>query len=202
MGYDSLASNYLTIPVYVLGALGFFTFAALSDRYQKAGVVRTVQTCVSYLSLVTDEELLQFLFATNLVGAVGYALLLGVKSNAVKYFACFVCTIAVYNGTGLNLAWLNVNVAPQYRRATAIGIQLTIGNTAGAVAGQLYRESPFYLGNGFSLGAIFVAEVLIIIHYFYLVRCNKEKEQILAGEKEDTRASRTGDRDVHFVYHI
>lgn len=39
MGHDSLAANYLTIPVYVLGALAFFTFAFLSDKYQKAGVV-------------------------------------------------------------------------------------------------------------------------------------------------------------------
>ena len=39
MGHDSLASNYLTIPVYVLGALGFFTFAFLSDKYGKCGVV-------------------------------------------------------------------------------------------------------------------------------------------------------------------
>ncbi|KAI0383984.1 high-affinity nicotinic acid transporter-like protein [Hypomontagnella monticulosa] len=181
MGYDRLASNYLTIPVYVLGAIGFFTFAFLSDKYKKAGV---------------------FLLGTNLIGAVGYALLLGVKSNSVKYFACFICTIAVYNGTGLNLAWLNVNMAPQYRRATAIGIQQTIGNSAGAVAGQIYREAPFYLGNGFSLGAIVVAEILISIHLIYLNRQNKEKERILAGEIEDNRSKKTGDRAADFIYRV
>ncbi|KAI1291185.1 high-affinity nicotinic acid transporter-like protein [Xylaria venustula] len=179
LGYGTLASNYLTIPVYVLGALAFFTFAFLSDKYKKVAV---------------------FLFGTNFLGSIGYALLLGSKSNSVKYFACFICTIAVYNGTGLNLAWLNVNMAPQYRRATAIGIQQTVGNTAGAVAGQVYRSSPYYLGNGFSLGAIGVAEILITIHYFYLVRKNNEKRAISAGEKEDTRAKRTGDRDVQFEY--
>lgn len=42
MGHDSLASNYLTIPVYVLGALGFFTFALMSDRYGKCGIVSTI----------------------------------------------------------------------------------------------------------------------------------------------------------------
>ncbi|KAI0198960.1 high-affinity nicotinic acid transporter-like protein [Astrocystis sublimbata] len=179
LGYGTLASNYLTIPVYVLGALSIFTFAYLSDKYNKVGV---------------------FLFGTNLVGAIGYSILLGSRNGAVKYFACFICTIAVYNGTGLNLAWLNVNMAPQYRRATAIGIQQTVANTAGAVAGQLYRTSPYYLGNGFSLGAIFVAEILITLHYLYLVRLNKEKQAILAGEKEDDRVKRTGDRDVHFEY--
>ncbi|KAL0765509.1 hypothetical protein CaCOL14_011733 [Colletotrichum acutatum] len=33
MGHGTLASNYLTIPVYCLGALAFFTFAFLSDKY-------------------------------------------------------------------------------------------------------------------------------------------------------------------------
>ncbi|WAO88938.1 MFS domain-containing protein [Fusarium falciforme] len=83
MGHDRLSANYLTIPVYVLGAVGFFTFAFLSDKYQKCG---------------------PFILFTNSLGGVGYILLITVKNNAVKYFATFVCTIAVYNGTGLNLA--------------------------------------------------------------------------------------------------
>lgn len=136
------------------------------------------------------------------MGAIGYATLIGVSNNAVKYFACFVCTIAVYNGTGLNLAWLNVNTAPQYRRATAIGIQQTIGNSAGAVAGQIYRNSPYLLGNSFSLGAIFVAECLIVIHWLFLRRLDKEKEAILAGAQPDTRKKRTGDRDIEFRYRL
>lgn len=80
---------------------------------------------------------------------MGYALLLGVSNNAVKYFACFVYTIAVYSGTGLNLAWLNVNMAPQYRRATAIGIQQTIGNSAGAVAARSIVKRRIIYGTGF-----------------------------------------------------
>ena len=127
-------------------------------------------------------------------------MLLGVNNNAVKYFACFVCSIGVYNLITLNLAWLNVNMAPQYRRATAIGIQLTIGNSAGAVAGQIYRKSPYYLGNGFSLGTLFAAEFLVLCQMWYLKRQNKLKEAIRTGEKEDRRKVRTGDADPEFVY--
>lgn len=133
---------------------------------------------------------------------MGYIILIAVKNNAVRYFACFVCTIAVYNGTGLNLAWLNVNTAPQYRRATAIGIMMTIGNSAGVVAGQVYRESPYLLGNSFSLGCIVVANILITIHFVYLVRSNRVKRAILAGEIEDTRKKTTGDRHVEFIYRV
>ncbi|KAH6989041.1 major facilitator superfamily domain-containing protein [Ilyonectria sp. MPI-CAGE-AT-0026] len=181
MGHSRLAANYLTIPVYVLGAIGFFTFAFLSDKYQKCG---------------------PFILFTNSLGAIGYILLIAVSNNSVKYFATFVCTIAVYNGTGLNLAWLNVNMAPQYRRATAIGIQQTIGNSAGIVAGQVYRKSPYMLGHGFSLGCIVVANILVSTHLIYLVRSNKEKAAILAGEVSDTRKKTTGDRDLEFKYRV
>ena len=40
MGHDRLAANYLTIPVYILGAIAFFTFAYFSDKYQKCASVR------------------------------------------------------------------------------------------------------------------------------------------------------------------
>ena len=51
------------------------------------------------------------------------------NKNGLKYFATFLIAVAVYNGPGMNLTWLNVNVAPHYRRATAIGFQQTLGNT-------------------------------------------------------------------------
>ncbi|KAK4082080.1 hypothetical protein Purlil1_11303 [Purpureocillium lilacinum] len=181
MGYDQLASNYLTIPVYTVGALGFFAFAYLSDRYKLCGPL---------------------ILSSNVLGIIGYAILIGMKNDSVKYFACYFIAIAVHNGTGLNLAWMNVNVAPQYRRATSIGIHQAVGNSAGAVAGQIYRTAPYVLGNSFSLGAILVAEMLITAHLLYLHRCNKEREQILSGKKVDTRKKTTGDREASFVYRV
>jgi hypothetical protein len=125
-----------------------------------------------------------------------------VHLNGVKYFATFLCAIAVYNGPGLNLTWLNVNVAPHYRRATAIGFQQTMANTAGIVAGQIYRKSPYKLGHSFSLGALCVAQVLIAGKIVYVRMCNRQKERILAGEIEDTRKIKTGDRELDFKYHM
>jgi MFS family permease len=118
MGYNTLQSQYFTIPVYVAGGLSFLAFAFISDRL-------TIRA--------------PFVLFANMFGIVGYILLLTKTSDGVKFFATFLCAIAVYNGPGLNLTWLNVNVAPHYRRATAIGLQQTIGNTAGIVAGQIYR---------------------------------------------------------------
>lgn len=122
MGFGTYETQYLTIPVYVFGGLAFILLAWLSDRY-------TLRS--------------PFLIFANVFGIVGYILLLctGLPSG-VHFFATFLCAVAVYTGPGLNLTWLNVNSAPHYRRATAIGMQQTIGNCAGIVAGQIYRSSP------------------------------------------------------------
>jgi hypothetical protein len=143
---------------------------------------------------------LQFIFAGNIFGVIGYILLLVVKNTAVKYFATFLIGITTYTGVGLNVAWLNVNTAPQYRRALEIGLQQTMGNCAGIVAGQIYRESPYVLGNAFSLGALVVAQIAVTGYGLYLRRENKTKEQILSGEKEDTRRIQSGDGAVDFKY--
>ncbi|KAL1301409.1 hypothetical protein AAFC00_005668 [Neodothiora populina] len=181
MGYTSLQAQYLTIPVYIVGGLCFLAVAFVSDRLTIRG---------------------PFVAFANSFGIIGYILIICDTSNGVKFFATFLCAIAVYNGPGLNMTWLNVNVAPQYRRASAIGFQQTIGNCAGIVAGQVYRKSPYVLGNAFSLGSLCVAQLLIGVKYLYIKRCNDEKIKIASGEKVDTRKIKTGDRALDFKYHL
>lgn len=181
MHYDTLQSNYLTIPVYLFGAIVFITAARISDRYQIRGPV---------------------VFIANIFGIIGYILLLTVDKSAVRYFATYLCAVAVYVGPGLNLTWLNVNVAPHYRRATAIGFQQSMGNSAGIVAGQIYRKAPYQLGNGFSLGTICLSELLIVLMAWYLRRENRIKKEITSGDREDTRKVKTGSNELDFVYHI
>lgn len=181
MGYSSLQAQYFSIPVYIFGGLCFLAFAYISDR-----------TCVRG----------PLLFLANVPGIVGYILILCPTPNGVKYFGTFLCAIAVYNGPGLNMTWLNVNFAPHYRRATAIGVQQSIGNTAGIVAGQIYRTKPYVLGNAFSVGALGVVQLIITANWLYLRHLNSEKKKIESGEKEDTRKVKDGDRATDFKYHL
>lgn len=146
--------------------------------------------------------MLQFIFFANIFGIIGYFILLFVSNNSVKFFATFLCAVAAYTGPGLNVAWLNVNIAPHYRRATAIGMQQSIGNAAGVVAGQIYRKSPYKLGHGFSLGILCLSQVLIVCKAVYIKRCTAKKAKIASGEIEDTRKVKTGDWALDFKYHI
>ena len=77
-----------------------------------------------------------------------------------------------------------------------------MGNTAGIVAGQIYRDVPYYLGHGFSLGSLVVAQGLIVAYFAYLKYSDRLKEKIQSGEAEDTRKVKTGDWDLEFRYHI
>jgi len=180
-GYNTLQSNYLTVPVYIFGAICFVAAAFASDR----------------LTLRAP-----FILFANIFGIVGYIVLLTVSTDGVRYFATFLCAVAVYNGPGLNVTWINVNVAPHYRRATTIGFQQTIANTAGIVAGQIYRKSPYRLGHSFSLGALCLAQVLIVVKMLYIKRWNTRKEKIARGEIPDTRKYKTGDRALDYKYHL
>lgn len=181
MGYTSLQSQYLTIPVYIFGGGSFLALSFFSDR----------------LTLRSP-----FLILANFVGVIGYAIILAPVSHPVKFFGTFLCAVAVYTGPGCNLTWLNVNVAPHYRRAAAIGFQQTLGNCAGIVAGQIYRKSPYTLGNAFSLGAIGVSQVVIVLKALYIRRQTRTKERIARGEIQDTRKVTTGDRELDFKYHL
>ncbi|KAK4499747.1 hypothetical protein PRZ48_007933 [Zasmidium cellare] len=181
MGYGTYETQYLTVPVYIFGGLMFVALAFISDK----------------LTLRAP-----FLIFANFFGIVGYILLLCDLPAGVRFFATFLCAVAVYTGPGLNLTWLNVNVAPHYRRATAIGMQQTIGNCAGIVAGQIYRSSPYVLGNAFSLGAICVSQLVILAKMWYIRSCGQFKDQIASGEVEDTRKVKTGDWALDFKYHL
>ena len=54
--------------------------------------------------------------------------------------------------------------------------------------------------NSFSLGSLVVAQLTVTGYGLYLRRENKVKEQIISGEKEETRRVQTGDGELEFKY--
>lgn len=179
LGYSSREAQYMSVPVYILAAIVFMVSAYVSDRLQVRGPV---------------------FFCYNILGATGYIILLAVDNNAVKYFACYLITFSLYTGTGLNITWLTNNVAPHYKRATALGLNQTLGNLSGAIVGQVYTKSPYVFGNSFSLGCIVLSNILTAVQIAWLVKLNKDKAAILAGTKKDAKKERIGDEALDFKY--
>lgn len=91
------------------------------------------------------------------------------------------------------------------KRATAIGIQQTIGNTGGIVAGQIYRsgDKPRYvLGHAVSLGAMALALVGLTIETWICKSRNAKKLAMTEEEKraQDAEGKVIGDRHHSFQY--
>ncbi|KAH8888019.1 MFS general substrate transporter [Thozetella sp. PMI_491] len=183
---NSLTAQYLSVPVYFLGGVsllsaadhGCWSAAILGDKWKLRGT----------LLLILD------VFAV-----IGYALLLGVSNNAgVRCFACYLIALPLYCGSGLNEIWINNNMAPHYRRATAIGLQQTIGNIAGIVAPQVYRGAPYRLGHWCSLASAIICIILISGQIAYLCMMNAKKDAIANGKRPDDRKETTGEGHLEF----
>lgn len=103
----------LTIPCYCLGAISYVVAARMSDSQQKRGL---------------------YSVAFGIISVIGYGILISDSSTGVHYFGCFLVAVGLYVIVGIPLAWLPSNQPRYGKRATATGLQLTIGNCSGIMA--------------------------------------------------------------------
>lgn len=181
IGYTSLQAQYFTIPVYIVGALGFFSAAYLADRTQRRAPI---------------------MLCYGLVTLIGYAILLGSRDYAVLYFACFLVLFGNFVFPGLNLIWINGNTAPHYKRATAVALNQTIGNIGGIIAGQIYlvRERPYYLtGQAVSFTGCGLAWCGVLLLWYIFAKENAKRDKLVREGAEDTGK---GDQSIHFRYQL
>lgn len=180
LGYDTMQAQYLTIPVFVVAAIGTYTFCNISDR-----VPNSKYYVIGGLSILS---------------LVGYIILLTDVSGGVKYFACYLIGFTLYGTLATNFASVATNQAPNFRKTIAVGTNQTLGNVAGAIVGQVYRSAPYKLGNGFSLGCVALAIILSAVQRALCIHYNKVKEEIQAGTRPDTMKERTGSNALDFRY--
>jgi MFS family permease len=113
-GYSTVRTQLLTIPVFLVSALIFVIVSWLSDHYKKRVV---------------------FMLPAVLVMVIGYALQLGIPihQRGVLYFSTFLIGAGLYIILGLNSTWMLNCHAGYHKRATAIGMNQSMGNSAGVV---------------------------------------------------------------------
>lgn len=98
--YSTKQAQYLVIPVNLWGALVYAVGAVISDRYNKRFWIMVI--CAPF-------------------GIAGYAILLTDVPVGVLYFATYLIATACFLCTGGNIAWHSGNVAPDGKRAAALG---------------------------------------------------------------------------------
>ncbi|KAI8292093.1 putative transporter [Colletotrichum sp. SAR11_240] len=185
-GYSSIKTQLLTVPVYIWASVVYLTIAYISDKLNKRAI---------------------FMVPMALVTATGYALMLGVsmKATGVQYFATFVTATGIYCVVGLNVTWISNSNAGYFKRATAIGLQQTIGNSAGLMAGQIYRitapDGRYTIGHAVSLGTITVASVGYFTMWTLLNKINNRRDNMSIDERaREIDQGKKGDRHPDFRY--
>jgi len=183
LGYDTLKSQYLTVPVYVFAALCSMGIAEISDRFRMRGPL---------------------IIITNFFAIAAYAMLGTVKNAGVLYFALYLICVPLYMGPGLNESWIANNTAPTFKRGCAIGMNQTLGNIAGAIAPQVFNGPPDYtLGTDFTLGCLCVSSATAGLLSLYYLRRNKINQRIVDSGTDDRKKSRTiGDDSPEFKFMI
>ncbi|KAL2205644.1 nicotinic acid plasma membrane transporter [Sarocladium strictum] len=175
LGYTSVHAQLLTVPVYVWATMSYVIIALLSD---KVGLRAP------------------FILGACLFLIIGYSINVGSEVLGARYAAVFVIGCGVYASAGLSIVWLNSNFAGHYKRATALGITFSVGNSSGIVVGQIFtaQTAPRYIrGTGITMGFAGFAMLLVCINAFGLHYVNKQRAQRLA--ERTPVGSEQGDKD-------
>jgi hypothetical protein len=184
-GFGTVVTQLLTIPVYFGASSAYLIVSLFSDRTRKR-----------YF----------FMLPAALVTAVGYAINVGVPmgQRGALYFSTFLIAPGIYIIVGLNATWLLNSHAGYYKRATAIGMNQSIGNSAGVVVGQIFKttvDGKYLLGLSFSLGSILLAIVGHTALYVHFKRENRRRDALASEQREaEIQSGKIGDFHPDFRY--
>ncbi|KAL1959732.1 hypothetical protein VTO42DRAFT_1318 [Malbranchea cinnamomea] len=180
LGYDNLQANYLTIPVYILGAISLFCTAWVSDKINKRAIIGGT---VPFLVVI------------------GYAIAVGTPNLGAGFFGMFLCSAGIYPYNSLLLTWVSNNLKPDHKRAVGIPLFISLGNIGGLISSQIYPSSdgPRYIvGNSVSMGMEAIAILCVWAMFFLLRWRNQKKAQLIAQGVTDN--GKQGDQALDFTY--
>jgi MFS family permease len=180
LGYKALHVNYMTIPIYVVGAVSLVLQVWLSDKIQQRAL---------------------FLVLSTIPVMAGYLICVGTANAVAGYIAMFILACGVYSISTLLVTWIATSLSNDTKRSVALPVFYSIGNLSGLVSSQLYpsQQGPRYvMGNAISAGLEFVAALLFISVWLLLRRRNQQKQELIAkGAKTN---GKEGDQALDFVY--
>ncbi|KAI4865673.1 major facilitator superfamily domain-containing protein [Hypoxylon rubiginosum] len=180
LGYESLKVNYMTIPVYCLGAVSLVTNCYFSDKINRRA---------------------PFLIGCCIPVIAGYLTAVGSSNSHAGYAGMFILVLGVYPISTLVVAWVGTNISPDSKRAFALPYFYSIGNLSMLVSSQLYpsQQGPRYVvGNATSAGLEVVAACLYVASWLVLRRRNIQKKKLIA--EGATTNGQVGDRSLNFIY--
>ncbi|KAI4139435.1 MAG: hypothetical protein LQ341_004223 [Variospora aurantia] len=186
LGYTSSTAQLLTVPIYITAAILAVAVAWFSDR---------------------SGQRSPYIFACMCVVGVGFIICISASAHGgvpgVVYAGIFIAVCGIYPAFPGNVTWISNNLAGSYKRSAGMAIHIGVGNLAGAMASNFYREadSPQYiLGHSLELGFLAVGLCAVVGLRWNYQRINRKRDQMPLGEFSDAENSEKGDRAPTYRY--
>lgn len=168
MGHDTLTSQALSAPPYLIAFIVVLVTANVSDRVRS----RTIPLVLSALA-----------------STLGYAILAAAETlhlnTYVRYIAIYPAAIGFFNVVTLIIAWNINNQASESRQGTGFALMQLVGQCGPLVGTRLYpdRDAPYYSrGMQTCAWAMLAVALLAIVLRVYLQYQNSKMNQA-EGEK-------------------
>ncbi|KAI6782504.1 putative transporter-like protein [Emericellopsis cladophorae] len=165
-GWKAEEAQVRTIPIYVFAGFCMLFSAWLSDRL---------------------KHRFGFFVAGTAMVTLGYSMLLGQegKSRDYKFGAIFPIFGGAYMVTPMCLGWVQNNMSGHWKRSFASSTQVTIGNIAGIIGGNIFlkSEAPIWTtGYSVALAFMWVGFACAASMAGLMWRENKKRER---GERDE-----------------
>ena len=160
LGFQSYRAQLMTAPPYAFAFVTTMITAYFSDRLARRAVF-----IVIWLSITI----------------VGFIILIVVENLHVKYLAVFLTAGGISPCVATCITFLSCNISPHTKRATALAFMLSVGNSGGAISGQIYRskDSPRYIfGHAVNLGFCAMGLITAIILFISLRLENRRRDRL------------------------
>ncbi|KAL1960493.1 hypothetical protein VTO42DRAFT_7792 [Malbranchea cinnamomea] len=191
LGYTAAEAQLLSVPPYAFAFVLVIIVAILSERTHRRA---------------------PFIMASSALAVIGYIILLSQNRPGVSYFGTILAAGGIYPATAIVLAWPANNVSGQTKRATANGLQISIGNLGAVLGTQLYRTetSPrYFLGHSFALGYL-VANIIVVSVLWRVLKKENEQKEVerqrrglgVLAEVGDAEGDFEGDVDPRWVFQL
>ncbi|KAG2219052.1 hypothetical protein INT45_008896 [Circinella minor] len=166
MGYESVTAQAMSSPPYVLAFIWCLINSYDADRRGERGFHMMISGTFS---------------------VIGYILIIALSSvsDVAKYIGVVIATIGAFGLVAAMMSWFSNNFSGHTRRGVAIALITTIGNTSGAISGQVYQASdePLYIkGHSISLALMVTCVIITGFMKFMLTRINKKRDNMTPEE--------------------
>ncbi|KAL2410902.1 putative transporter [Exophiala dermatitidis] len=160
LGWTSVRSQVMSIPIWVAAALAALGAAWFSDRM---------------------KHRYGFIVLGAAITTIGYAILLAMHSVPVgaRYFALYTIVMGGYITQPITIGWLNNNLSGHYKRAAGTALSVGLGNVSGIIGSTVFltREAPTYpTGFGVGLGLCWVTVAAATVLAWYIIRENRIRD--------------------------